>query len=203
MIPKPTLTSDEADRWRPWLPDHCSADVLAWYHAVAQVLGPNAVCVEVGVAHGRTVIYLAEILAALGNRHAKVYAVDPWEYPIPGNIYPRWPAGFGHVLDTWLSSASSLELERVYPVRARSVHACKMFRAQSLDLVMIDADHSLPAVEEDIEAWAPLVKPGRWLSGHDYTPGHPGVIEAVDRAFPGQVEVFGIVWVVEAPAHGL
>lgn len=51
----------------------------------------------------------------------------------------------------------------------------------SLDFVFIDAEHSAEAVTADIAAWRPTVKPGGFLSGHDYNhPNFPGVRQAVD-----------------------
>ncbi len=36
------------------------------------------------------------------------------------------------------------------------------------DFVFLDADHSYEGCQADITAWAPKVKPGGWLGGHDY-----------------------------------
>jgi cephalosporin hydroxylase len=196
VIPTPTLTRTEADAWRPALVDHTSADILAWYHAVAQVLRRDAVCVEVGVAHGRSVLFLAEILAALGRDAAKVYAVDTWGYPAHDEPEAVFPHCFSQVLQTWVENASMVELEHVCPVRARSVDASRLFRRRSVDLVMIDASHDVGSVGADIEAWWPRVRVGGWLSGHDYRPENPGVVSAVDAFFRGRVVVYDTVWVV-------
>lgn len=54
-----------------------------------------------------------------------------------------------------------------------------------LDFVFIDADHSYEGVRADLVAWAPKLRPGGILSGHDYgLPTHPrfGVKQAVDEA---------------------
>lgn len=51
------------------------------------------------------------------------------------------------------------------------------------DFVFIDAAHGYEAVRDDIRLWAPKVKPGGWLGGHDYHPKFQGVIRAVDEAF--------------------
>lgn len=69
-------------------------------------------------------------------------------------------------------------------IRASSIDAAKALLDESLDFVYIDADHSYDAVKADIAAWAPKVKKGGILSGHDYF--HPqnrsvGVVPAVDE----------------------
>lgn len=55
------------------------------------------------------------------------------------------------------------------------------------DFVFIDAAHSFAAVKDDIARWLAKVRPGGWFGGHDYHPKFPGVIRAVDQAFPGRV----------------
>ena len=41
----------------------------------------------------------------------------------------------------------------------------------SLDVAFIDADHSYTGAARDIPAWAPKVRAGGWLGGHDWCPG--------------------------------
>ena len=56
----------------------------------------------------------------------------------------------------------------------------------SLDFVFIDADHSYEGCSQDIRLWAPKVRPGGLLCGHDYDhirPEFHGVNRAVDEAF--------------------
>ena len=49
----------------------------------------------------------------------------------------------------------------------------------SCDLIFIDADHSYPAVKQDIINYTPKLKPGGILSGHDID--FPGVNQAVNE----------------------
>jgi predicted O-methyltransferase YrrM len=37
-----------------------------------------------------------------------------------------------------------------------------------VDCVFIDADHSVDACTRDIKAWAPMIRKGGWLMGHDW-----------------------------------
>lgn len=67
-------------------------------------------------------------------------------------------------------------------IRARSSYAATVTPPATYDFVFIDADHSYEGCKADIEAWAPLVKPGGWLGGHDYErTGRFGVQRAVDE----------------------
>ena len=50
------------------------------------------------------------------------------------------------------------------------------------DFVYIDAAHDEASVAADLEAWAPLVRPGGILAGHDYVKArHCGVVQAVNK----------------------
>jgi hypothetical protein len=53
-------------------------------------------------------------------------------------------------------------------IRDKTLNAVTHFADHSLDLVFIDADHSYAGCKADIQAWLPKIKPGGWLSGHDY-----------------------------------
>jgi predicted O-methyltransferase YrrM len=56
-------------------------------------------------------------------------------------------------------------------------------RVFDFDLVYLDGDHSAMTVYTEIETYLPLLAPGAWIGGHDYTdtptPGD-GVKDAVD-----------------------
>lgn len=86
-----------------------------------------------------------------------------------------------------------------YPERARllkmtTVEAAALIPDGSLDFVFIDADHGYASVREDIQHWTPKVRTGGWLGGHDYNRKWPGVVQAVDEAFP-RVKVYpGSIW---------
>lgn len=89
-----------------------------------------------------------------------------------------------------------------------SLEAAKTVPDGSLEFVFIDADHSYEGVRADIEAWAPKVRPGGVLGGHDYGPEVDaergwGVTRAVDEfstahgltVQPGE----GSCWFIEMP----
>ncbi len=52
-----------------------------------------------------------------------------------------------------------------------------------VDFIFIDGNHMYDYVKKDVELYWPKIKPGGFLSGHDYTGGHPGVTKAVDEFF--------------------
>lgn len=74
--------------------------------------------------------------------------------------------------------------DRVTILKKDTVEAAKEVDDASLDFVFIDADHTYDGCRLDIEAWAPKLRPGGLLSGHDYAhPEYPkwGVKRAVDE----------------------
>lgn len=79
---------------------------------------------------------------------------------------------------------------------ATTVEAAKLYEDGSFDFVFIDADHSYEAVRADIAAWAPKVRVGGWLGGHDYHPRKfPGVVKVVDGAFGKDAHFLpGTIW---------
>jgi len=51
----------------------------------------------------------------------------------------------------------------------------------SLDFVYLDANHDSPYVDQDLGLWAPKVRAGGVLAGHDYYHfAHAGVVSAVN-----------------------
>lgn len=96
-------------------------------------------------------------------------------------------------------------------VRKMSLEAAEDFEDESLDFVYIDANHAEPFVTQDIEAWAPKVRKGGIVSGHDYAHirGADGadsrnwaVIGAINRyAKKHGIQLF--IWGLEAKIPGL
>jgi hypothetical protein len=75
--------------------------------------------------------------------------------------------------------------DRIQLVISDSLAAAGLFADESFAWVHIDARHDYHSVVADINAWAPKVKPGGWLSGDDYQADWwPGVVEAVNDTLP-------------------
>lgn len=91
----------------------------------------------------------------------------------------------------------SEHFDRLTVMKMSTADAARLVDDASLDFVFIDADHSYDAVMEDITLWAPKVRPGGWLGGHDFHQRKfPGVVEAVQRYFRGTDVHFmpGTIW---------
>lgn len=177
--------------------DHVLAHILGKYHLDARAPMPLSIPdtrhggltglwhdlgyttgAEIGVEAGR---FSEEICRA--NPGVKLFCVDPWQ------AYDRYADHvrqdrldfFYHIADARLTKYGC-EL-----IRKPSLEAVKCFQPGSLDFVFIDANHHFDFVVQDIIAWAPIVRSGGIVAGHDYkpegserTPIPFGVIEAVN-----------------------
>jgi predicted O-methyltransferase YrrM len=103
----------------------------------------------------------------LRDSAATVYCIDTW---LGSANVPRHRA-LAEAFDVRgtfdRNIARGKPLCAVVPIQAASLSAASRFSDRSLDLVFLDADHSYEATIGDIRAWAPKVRPGGILSGHD------------------------------------
>ena len=140
--------------------------------------------VEVGSYKGKSASYLAvEILNS--NKDIHLYCVDDhslfYRHNFPG------PEDF---------EKNMKPFEDIYSfIKMNSIEASKQFENNSLDFIFIDADHSYEAVKSDIEHWFPKLKKDGVIAGHDYQPGYPDVIKAVNEKFTN-VKNEGCSWII-------
>ena len=114
------------------------------------------------------------------NAQLKLIAVDPWD---AGGGNRRGEESF---VATYTALAQFIQLERVDILRMSSQDAATLFADGALDFVFIDAAHDYDSVSQDIALWAPKVRAGGIVSGHDYYtvkngPVKSGVMRAVDE----------------------
>ena len=148
---------------------HC--EVVVDRRALLQRLPTGAVVAEIGVDRGgfsRQILDLTD--------PAQLHLVDVWGSE-------RYHAG---LLDV-VADALALEIAagQVQIHRAMSVPAAAAFADATFDWVYIDTDHSYETTRDELAAYAPKVKPGGVIAGHDYVVGNwasmyrYGVMEAV------------------------
>lgn len=138
------------------------------------------VIVEIGPYLGRSTRALAD-----ANRDGIVYSVD----------YITRPEFSANCSDL-------IERGRVVPIECDSRAGLPaVLRGVSVDMLWIDGDHRYEAVASDIRNFAPLVRKGGLICGHDYCVWHPEVVQAVDDAYGARVETIDIhrsIWWVTA-----
>ena len=166
--------------------------IIPFYEHMVATSDNGATFVEVGAWKGRSIAYLAtEIINS--DKAIFVHAVDTWlgskehlkqgfrDDIINDKIYYEYLNNIEPVKD-WVNS-----------IRLPSVEAAKIFYDNSLDLVLLDGDHTTNGVMNDIEAWWPKIKPGGILAGDDYDSTYwPSVCKAVHDKFGyNDIHLFG------------
>jgi SAM-dependent methyltransferase len=118
---------------------------------------------EVGVRFGR---HLRKLLAPGCVQRA--VAIDAWS--ASGTLAENDSLNTQAELDAQYAGICRLAEHdaRLTVVRAHSAVAAHQFPAGSFDFVYLDADHTYEAVARDLRLYAPLVRPGGILGGHDY-----------------------------------
>lgn len=170
LHPEPAMTEDESLQWRPQIRGW-SSDIHPFYRSIAAELPKPCRVAEIGVASGRSAIFLAQELRRHGHDHtSRIYCVDSWG----GSEITR--------LRELLRDATDLELDLLYPIRAESSRAADLFVEDSLDMVFVDADHSFEGCASDLCSWWPTLRVGGIFAGHDYSGADfPGVVKAVNE----------------------
>lgn len=139
--------------------------------AMLQRIGYQQVVAELGVNKGS---FSAEILRI--TRPAELHLVDAWDSTrYNDSIFKEVSTRF----------AEQIASGRMKIHRALSVAAAESFDDAFFDFVYIDTDHSYTVTKQELQAYAPKIKPHGIIAGHDYSMGNwrkkyrYGVIEAV------------------------
>lgn len=158
----------------------------------------KAVIVEVGVAFGKSIAFLANEAIAQGRTDLVIVGVDPW---VPEDWVER---DYGHILKehggfyeaflAFMTQHAPKALQRIVLIKQPSVDAAAYVTAIGWKpwAVYVDGDHSEEAVAKDIAAWQSRIESGGVLAGHDF--GNFGVEPAVRRAFGNDFELRGSTW---------
>lgn len=104
-------------------------------------------------------------------RGEKLYLVDIWR-PSGDSLDPanvELPFQRQNLLATF--DAIAPYDPRAVIIREDSIGASRLFQEGSLDFVYIDAGHTYQDASSDIKVWAPRIRPGGLLMGHDYMDG--------------------------------
>lgn len=131
---------------------------------------------EVGCATGNTTVHIFTNCPSLRS----LYVADNWS-PMPNWKERNLPSGISHkriFKDRITPFANNITI-----LEGLSWEMAKNVPDNSLDFVFIDACHEYECVYQDILAWAPKLKAGGLLCGHDIN--IPGVLQAVEELIEG------------------
>lgn len=141
-------------------------DFMPFYHGMVERFRDGGRFVEVGCWHGQSSVLLLKLIGR-AEANIAVDFVDTWlaSASEPALLEELERLGRDHVYESFLRNVASYAGWRA--IRKPSVEAAADYEDGSLDFVFIDADHAAKAVEADVRAWLPKVKPGGVLAGHD------------------------------------
>jgi predicted O-methyltransferase YrrM len=156
-----------------------SDDDVRW---LAEQARQRPVIIELGPYQGRSTRALADASPGV------VYAIDNWNAAIN-----HWQPDRNARAACHQNLADLIAIEKVFLIEHDSqAGAPARLDGVQADMLWIDADHSYEAVRSDIRTYAPFVKPGGLVCGHDYSCWHPEVVRAVDEAYGTRVQTLSI-----------
>ena len=188
-----------------------SGDIIPWQSEVmAKAIPQGGTYLEVGVFLGRSLAHLGTLRPDI-----ELIAVDPWldepsgEFDVgfPQPVHRGW-AGLGCFEEDvkrhgclWFAFLALMKehapdvLKRTRIVRGT---AATVTLKGPVDALFVDGAHDRPNVDADLDTFAPLVKPGGIISGHDFDGFWPGVVGAVEARYKGRIQTRETCWWVTA-----
>jgi predicted O-methyltransferase YrrM len=150
-------------------------DFPSIYDKAIEQSGTHPLFVEVGVAYGRSINYLATASKA-AKIAPKIYAVDLFGGSV-GEKPGTYSKDMFHLFVKGVHDCGNNDL--IETIVSDSAEAADKFGNHSCDLVFIDASHTYKEVLRDLKAWQPKVKKGGIFAGHDIDA--KGVRQAVEE----------------------
>lgn len=148
-------------------------DFKNYYNSIASKLPNRCRIVEVGVADGKSAIYLAEALLNQ-SKAFEMFMIDNCGY---GGVDQR------NEIMRNIQRAAISEYVNFFDMDSLSA-SCK-FNDHSLNFVFIDSSHKYEETKAEIRLWYRKLLDGSILSGHDYfSEENTGVRMAVDEVIP-------------------
>jgi len=123
------------------------------------------IAVEVGAKRGHWAAGLLQ-----GTKKTQLFCVDPWA----GRQGRQSMA-------VWFKRCAPHVFTRCHPLVGTSLDWSRYF-PYFVDLLFVNGLHDAKSVQLDLQRWAPRVKPGGLIIGHDYN--EADIKKAVDDFFP-------------------
>jgi hypothetical protein len=166
-------------------------DIDPWAEWIAPRIPRGGTYLEVGVFLGASLAKMGELRPDIS-----LIAVDPWvEAPGPG-----WVGAKESIFADVITAHGSLFLAFVDQMRTHAPDVLRRTRViqgtartvkllDQVDMLFIDGAHDEMSVRDDLWNFAPLVRKGGIVSGHDYTLDFLGVVSAVNRYYGREPEL--------------
>jgi cephalosporin hydroxylase len=149
-------------------------DFIEYYDMVANRLPNNCKIGEVGIANGKSAIYLAEKILSLGKKIERFVLIDSMQYGANYQIQTI----VNHLIKSGIGNYCELIIKN-------SLDASCEFPDDYFDYVYIDASHEYELTKADIRLWYRKIKGDGFLAGHDYNADE--VRRAVNEVLPSEI----------------
>lgn len=134
----------------------------------------EAVIAELGVFRGGFSLEIKKIC-----QPKRLYLVDTWNNTLDWYVGQELKRITGN--EAYNTCLARMEGPNVRLRRQTTTEFLLSLPDNYLDAVYIDANHSYQSVRDELFLSYSRVKPGGWITGHDYCDIFPGVISAVDE----------------------
>lgn len=161
QIPKVPLQSQHLE----------NCELLLNRYKVLEKMKKNAVVAEIGVDEGKFSKRIHDV-----TRPAKFHLIDMWGTD-------RFHDGKFEAVKSYFEEEIDKGAVEIH--KTMSTTAAQEFKEEYFDWIYIDTDHSYETTRDELQLYAPKMKPGGIMGGHDYRMGNwvsmyrYGVIEAV------------------------
>ena len=155
------------------IPGQISPRELQRLVALAERVPAGGIVVELGSLYGRSSWHISQSCPP----DATLFCIDPWEreeWIVNLVEMSQGAPPFG--LDAFRQFTA--DCSNIVPIRGRSPDSLTGWHVP-IDMYFDDSDHTNPTFKRNLEFWAPKVKPGGLLCGHDFTMRSPDVIVEV------------------------
>ncbi|MDP2685274.1 MAG: class I SAM-dependent methyltransferase [bacterium] len=132
----------------------------------------EGVVVEIGVFGGASLLSIVE---ACQKNNTIIYGIDPWEKINTGNgaemSEDKKKIYRSSIKKVRLNLENIIKCEKYSTVKLMhdfSKNVVSQFADESIDILLIDGDHSYDSVLEDLSLWWPKVKKGGTVWGDDF-----------------------------------
>jgi len=149
-------------------------DFAAYYDKIAAELPAFSRIAEVGVANGKSAIYLAEKLVELG-KDFEFYFIDSMDY-----------GGAKQITEIVKNISESGLGKKITLLPISSLDAAASFNDNFFDFVFLDSSHEYKQTKAELILWWLKVKDNGYLSGHDYRL-YTDISHAVTELVPVQI----------------
>ncbi len=137
---------------------------------IGRRLSRPSTIVEIGCYAGES----TKSFALIGDN---IIAVDPWINGYDDNDLSSYCINMNTVEHSF--DVRTLNISNITKVVDTSINYCARTQNNSVDLVYLDAIHKLIHSRNDILRWIPKIKPGGYISGHDFCGYWGEVVDAV------------------------